>query len=196
MLKLPTMSALALLALTAPALAHVDPALHGSFMAGISHPLFGPDHVLAMLAVGLWASLIGGRALIVVPAAFVGMMLAGFALVLAGAPLPLVEPAILASVVVLGLLVAMALPVPAWAGAAVVGGFALFHGFAHGGELGAAALMEFGAGFAVSTALLHAAGIALGLGIGGLFGDHARRMVTRSLGALTALGGLVLALAA
>jgi urease accessory protein len=131
-----------------------------------------------------------------VPAAFVGMMLAGFALALAGAPLPLVEPAILASVVVLGLLVAMVLPVPVRAGAAVVGGFALFHGFAHGVELGAAALMEFGAGFAVSTALLHAAGIALGLGIGGLFGDHARRMVTRSLGALTALGGVVLALAA
>jgi urease accessory protein len=193
MLKRLTFGALALIAFTAPAFAHLDPGEHGSFMAGLSHPLFGLDHILAMVAVGLWAPLIGGRALWIVPVSFVGTMVAGFALALAGAPLPFVEPAILASVVVLGLLVALALPVPVWAGAAVAGAFALFHGHAHGGELGAAALAEFGAGFAVSTALLHGAGIALGLGIGGLFGEGAKRIVTRSLGALTALGGVWLA---
>lgn len=86
---------------SAPALAHLDPAEHGSLLAGLSHPFFGADHVLAMVAVGLWAAQIGGRALWSVPAAFVTTMMLGFALALLGAPLPFVEPAILASVVAL-----------------------------------------------------------------------------------------------
>lgn len=93
---------------SAPALAHLDPAEHGSLLAGLSHPFFGADHVLAMVAVGLWAAQIGGRALWSVPAAFVTTMMLGFALALLGAPLPFVEPAILGSVVALGLIVAMA----------------------------------------------------------------------------------------
>lgn len=184
-----------LLAGAAPAFAHLDPAEHGSLLAGISHPLFGIDHVLAMVAVGLWAALLGGRALWLVPAAFVGTMAVGFAAALWGAPLPFVEPVILASVVVIGLLAAMAFTVPAWAGMALVGFFALFHGHAHGGELGAAGALTFGIGFAVSTALLHVVGIGLGIAPASLLGGSVGRAVTRVAGAGAAFGGLWLALA-
>jgi len=179
----------------APAFAHLNPAEHGSFMAGVSHPLFGVDHILAMVAVGLWAALLGGRAIWLVPAAFVGTMAAGFVAAIWGAPLPLVEPVILASVVVIGLLAAMALKVPTWAGMLMVGFFAFFHGHAHGGELGAAGAASFGFGFALSTALLHAVGIAIGLGLGRAFGGRTGALVTRVAGALTALGGAWLVMA-
>lgn len=194
MLKRLAAAAAILIAATAPALAHLDPAAHGSFMAGVTHPVFGMDHVLAMVAVGLWAATIGGRAVIAVPAAFVGVMLAGFALALTGVSLPFVEPAILASVVALGLLVAMAVRLPVAASAGIVGVFALFHGFAHGGELGGAGALSFALGFAVATAMLHAVGVALGLALGsGLgLGDKAGRFVSRLAGGATALAGLAL----
>lgn len=182
--------AAAVLAVSAvPAFAHLDPAEHGSLMAGFSHPLSGLDHILVMIAVGLWAAQIGGRALWAVPAAFVGTMAGGFALALAGISLPFVEPAILASVVALGLLVAMAVRMETAACAAVVGIFALFHGYAHGGELGAAGALPFGTGFVIATALLHAAGIGLGMGIGKL---SAGGTLSRILGGITALAGLAL----
>jgi urease accessory protein len=188
---------LSLLSLSAaPAFAHLNPEEHGSLLAGVSHPLFGADHILAMVAVGLWAALLGGRAMWLVPSAFVGTMALGFAAAIAGAPLPLVEPVILASVVVIGLLTAVALKVPTWAGMVLVGFFALFHGHAHGAELGAAGALSFGIGFALSTALLHAIGGGLGLGIGRIFGGDTGRLVTRITGGATALGGLWLALGA
>lgn len=174
---------------SAPAFAHLDPAEHGSVMAGLSHPLFGADHVLAMIAVGLWAAQIGGRALWSVPAAFVATMVLGFILAHAGAPLPFVEPAILASVVALGLVVAMAVRLDAAAAAAIVAAFALFHGHAHGGELGSAGAWSFAAGFVTSTALLHLAGIGLGIGLARLAN---RGVVTRLLGGLTAIAGAAL----
>jgi urease accessory protein len=180
----------------APALAHLNPDEHGSFAAGLSHPLFGVDHILAMVAVGLWAALLGGRALWLVPAAFVGTMATGFAAALSGVPLPFVEPVILASIVVIGLLAAMALRVPAWAGMAMAGFFAFFHGHAHGGELGSAGVLSFGAGFAISTALLHAAGIGIGLGLGRIFGSETGRLITRVAGSATVFGGVWLALGA
>ncbi|GLS29996.1 urease accessory protein [Mesorhizobium albiziae] len=180
----------------APAFAHLDPAEHGSFAAGLSHPLFGVDHILAMVAVGLWSALLGGRALWLVPSAFVATMAVGFVAALVGIPLPFVEPVILASVVVIGLLAAAALRVPASAGMAMVGFFALFHGHAHGGELGAAGSLAFGVGFVVATALLHAAGVGIGLGFGRGFGGDAGRLITRVAGGVTALGGVWLALGA
>jgi urease accessory protein len=184
---------LALLALgTAPAFAHLDPGEHGSFAAGFTHPIFGLDHVLAMVAVGLWAATVGGRAMIGVPAAFVASMVLGFVLALNGAELPFVEPAILASVVALGFLVALAVRLPLPAGMAIVAAFGLFHGYAHGGEMGAATAFEYGAGFAVATALLHVAGIGLGLLIGRLRGRLSGGIV-RALGAATGLAGLWLA---
>ncbi|MBX3581932.1 MAG: HupE/UreJ family protein [Rhizobiaceae bacterium] len=185
-----------LLALSAvPAFAHLNPDEHGSFIAGVSHPLFGMDHVLAMIAVGLWAALLGGRAVWLVPSAFVGTMCFGFAAALLDLPLPFVEPAILASVVVIGLLAAVALNVPTGFAMMLVGFFALFHGHAHGGELGAATALPYGIGFAVSTALLHAAGIATGAGLGRTLGRDTGRFATRLAGGATALAGLWLVIA-
>jgi urease accessory protein len=176
-----------------PAAAHLPPGEYGSFLAGATHPLFGLDHVLAMIAVGLWAAQIGGRAIWKVPSAFVFAMLAGFGLALAGLPLPFVEPMILASIILLGLAVALALrPSSVWAMAAVAG-LALFHGHAHGGELGSAAAMQFGAGFALATAGLHAAGLLIAL----LFAralQHGSGVLVRALGGLTGLAGALLAL--
>ena len=174
---------------TAPAFAHLNPEEHGSFMAGFSHPLFGLDHILVMVAVGLWASQIGGRALWLVPAAFIGTMAFGFGLAVAGVDLPFVEPAILASVVALGLLVAMAARFDTVASAALVAAFALFHGHAHGGELGAAGAASFGIGFVVATALLHAAGIAIGIGVARIANGA---ILARIIGGLTAVTGVAL----
>ncbi|MDX0565688.1 protein hupE [Sinorhizobium medicae] len=171
---------------SAPALAHLDPAEHGSLLAGLSHPFFGADHVLAMVAVGLWAAQIGGRALWSVPAAFATTMMLGFALALLGAPLPFVEPAILASVVALGLIVAMAVRLDVSMAAAVVAVFAIFHGHAHGGELGNAGAWSFAAGFLIATVLLHIAGLGLGMGLSRLAN---RGIVARILGGVTALAG-------
>jgi urease accessory protein len=197
MFKRVSLSAAIFAAAAAPAFAHLDPEAHGSFMAGFSHPLFGMDHILVMVAVGLWAAQIahgtgfqhGKRnALWIVPAAFVTTMAVGFALAIAGIGLPFVEPAILASVIALGLLVAMAVHLPTPASAAIVAIFALFHGHAHGGELGSAGALQFGIGFVAATALLHLAGIVAGLGI-----SRFSPRVARILGGITALLGLSLA---
>ncbi len=178
------------IAATLPAFAHLNPAEHGSLAAGFSHPLFGLDHILAMVAVGLWAAMQGGRALWLVPTAFVGTMALGFAAAIAGMPLPFVEPVILASVIFIGIAIALALPIPTSAIAATVGFFAFFHGHAHGGELGAAGAWQFAAGFILATAVLHVVGIAIGL----LFGRFGGKGLTRIAGAATAFGGLYLAI--
>lgn len=188
MLKRLSFTAALMTLAASPAFAHLDPEAHGSLMAGISHPLFGADHILAMVAVGIWASQIGGRALWAVPAAFVTMMAVGFGLAVAGVELPFVEPAILASVIGLGLLVAAAVRLPVAASAAVVGLFALFHGHAHGGELGAAGALQFGLGFLIATAALHGAGVALGLGV-----TRLGPAVARILGLATVVGGAAIA---
>ncbi|MGD9862429.1 MAG: HupE/UreJ family protein [Pseudodonghicola sp.] len=174
-----------------PALAHLNPDEHGSFMAGASHPISGADHILAMVCVGLWAALLGGRALWLVPAAFVGAMSLGFLAALAGMPLPFVEPMILASSVVLGLLVAVAARMPVAAGAAVVAVFAVFHGHAHGAEMGGATAFSYLAGFGLVTAALHAAGLSLGI----VLGKASRLAALRGAGVLVAAAGSALALA-
>jgi urease accessory protein len=181
-------AAAALAALAAPAHAHVGIGATTSLGAGFAHPLSGLDHIAAMVAVGLWAALKGGRAVWVWPAAFVGVMLVGGALGIAGVAVPLVEPGILASVVALGLLVALAADLPVAAGAAIIGVFALFHGHAHGAEIPeTAGGLEYLAGFALATALLHAAGIGAGLLLGSRF-----RGVVRLAGAATAAAGLAM----
>lgn len=180
---------------TAPAFAHLDPLEHGSLAAGFTHPLFGFDHILAMVAVGLWAASVGGKALWAVPAAFVGTMAVGFGAALVGMPLPFVEPVILASVIFIGIMVALALPLPTAGVAAVVAFFALFHGHAHGGEMGEAGAFGYAGGFLVATALLHAIGVALGAGLGRALATTRGAIVTRIAGGLTALGGLWLVIA-
>lgn len=177
-----------LAAMTAPAFAHIDPAEHSSLMTGFSHPFSGVDHMLAMVAVGLWAAQLGGKAKWIVPGAFVSMMAAGFLMAMNNAYLPFVEPGILASVIGLGLLIALAVRVPTLASAAVVGVFALFHGHAHGGELGAATPLSFAVGFILATAVLHAIGAGLGMALAGR-----SSLIGRSLGLAAALGGAVLA---
>ncbi|HEY0235095.1 MAG TPA: HupE/UreJ family protein [Afipia sp.] len=159
---------LLLIALVAPtvAMAHPGHVEATGFLAGAEHPFTGLDHVVVMIAVGLWAALKGGRALWIWPLAFVVVMLAGGALGMAHVPLPFVEPAILASVVVLGLMVTFAVDLPVWLGAAIIGAFALFHGHAHGFEapenVGG---VEYMAGFALATATLHGLGIAIALSL-------------------------------
>ena len=173
-----------------PALAHLNPEEHGSFAAGFTHPVFGADHVLAMLCVGLWAALLGGRALWHLPVGFVAAMGLGFGLALFGIGLPFVEPAILASVLVLGVLVALAVRLPARGAVAVVAAFGLFHGHAHGAEIGAATAAGYLAGFALATMALHLAGLTLGLALSRL---HLIRL-TRGAGGLVALAGAWLAI--
>jgi urease accessory protein len=192
MLKRLAAAAIFLLA-PATAFAHVGHDLAGqgfgaSFMAGFLHPITGADHLLAMLAVGLWAALAGRPALWLWPAAFLAAMLAGFLLAPAGVVLPFVEPMILASVIGLGILAALAFrPHPAL-GAALVALFGLFHGHAHGAEAGEAMLSGFGGGFLLATAALHLGGVAAGLALG-----RYGHMPGRIAGGVTALSGLALA---
>lgn len=141
--------------------AHTGHHAVAGFSSGFGHPFSGLDHLLAMIAVGLWAVQQGGRALWAVPAAFVAAMLAGGALAWMGLPLPHVETGIAVSVLVLGLLVAMRRRWGAVIGMAIAAGFALFHGYAHGLEMPQASSPAlYAAGFTLATALLHAAGVA------------------------------------
>jgi urease accessory protein len=150
-------------ALVSPALAHTGVEETNSFASGIAHPLNGADHILVMVAVGLWGVLAGGRAIWVWPMAFVTTMLAGFAAATLGLQMPLVDPVVWSSIIILGLFVALEVKAPVWLGAAIVGFFAFFHGHAHGTEATAGSLVPYAAGFAFATAGLHATGIGLGV---------------------------------
>lgn len=177
--------ALALAALPGAALAHAG-ADAGGLSAGLAHPVGGADHLLAMVAVGLWAAQAGGRAAGAAPAAFVLALAAGAGLAAAGWPVPAVEPLILASVVVLGAAVALALRPSLWAVLPAVALFGLAHGAAHGLEAPAAGGPGYAAGFVIATLALHGLGYGLGrLVAGGL--------VLRGLGGATAAAGLALA---
>ncbi len=183
--------ALAFALIAAPASAHLSPEEHGSFMAGLTHPLMGLDHVLAMIGVGLWGAVLGGRARGALPTIFVASMVMGFGLALRGLPLPLVEPMVLGSVLLLGSAVGLMVRLPLAAAGALTGLFGLFHGHAHGGELGSAGALAFGLGFVASTAILHASGLLIAWGYS--TGQRHARLV-RGMGWATALGGLWLAI--
>ena len=157
-------TALALAALSAPAFAHTGVgATHGVF-AGFTHPFSGIDHVLVMLAVGILAAQLSGRAYYLLPLTFISMMIVGAGLGVGGVALPFVEIGIAVSVLVMGVLVAMGWQLPTAFAMALVGSFAVFHGFAHGAEMPLAASgVAYGAGFVFATGLLHVAGIGLGL---------------------------------
>ncbi len=142
------------------ALAHVNVGETAGFLHGFLHPIGGLDHILAMVGVGLWAAQLGGKAVWAVPLAFVVAMAIGGILGIIGTPLPLVEPAIIASDLILGGLVVLATPFPLWASAGLVGCLAIFHGFAHGAEMPAdSSGLAYSAGFMLATLGLHLAGI-------------------------------------
>src|SRR6188474_1601213 len=123
-----------LLLFAVPALAHTGSST-GGFIGGFAHPLFGPDHVVAMVAVGLWGAFLGPPAIWLLPVVFPLVMAFGGVLAILGVPVPAAETGIAASAIVLGLMVALAARPPLWSAAVLVGAFAIFHGYAHGKEL-------------------------------------------------------------
>jgi urease accessory protein len=186
-MKIRFLLAAAATVLASPALAHTGVAEHGhGLAAGLAHPLGGADHLLAMVAVGLWAGLVGGRAVWVWPAAFVTAMAAGGLLGMAGVPLPFAEAAIAASVIALGAIIGLNVQAPVALGAALCALFALFHGHAHGSELPAAAsALGYAAGFLTATTALHLGGLLMAR----VMAQGAPRRLTRLAGAAMAVAG-------
>jgi urease accessory protein len=174
------------------ALAHTGHLDTSGLAHGFIHPISGIDHVLAMVAVGVLAAQLGGRALWLVPLSFVGVMAAAGALGMAGIQLPFAELGIALSVIVLGLAIAFPIELPALAAMAVVGFFAVFHGQVHGAEMPAAAsALPYAVGFIGATALLHATGVGLGL-LFGLEGGKLGHHVVRLGGGAMALFGVAI----
>jgi urease accessory protein len=171
----------------APAWAHEGEGLTGGFVSGFLHPLVGPDHVVAMIAVGLWGAFLGAPAIWVLPIVFPLVMAFGGVLGVLGVPLPAVETGIGASAVVLGLVVAFAARPPLWVAAVIVGAFAIFHGHAHGAELpDSANAISYSLGFVMATGMLHLLGIAFGL----LVRWPAGKLAVRAAGGAIALAGV------
>jgi urease accessory protein len=192
--SLPYAAILALAAAIAPqaAFAHVGVGDTSGFAHGFWHPVGGLDHVLAMVAVGMFAANLGGRALWAVPLTFVAIMGVGGALGIAQVGVPYVEIGIALSVVVLGALVALQVKWPVAAAMVLVGLFAIFHGHAHGEEMPMdASGAAYAAGFMMATALLHLAGIALGMGIQAIGSAYWHRTAQVS-GSAMALAGIAI----
>jgi urease accessory protein len=167
--------------------AHTEEGVVGGFISGFLHPVYGPDHVVAMVAVGMWGAFLGSPAIWLLPVVFPLVMAFGGALGVIGVPLPLVEVGIASSAIVLGLMVLLAVRPPLWVAAVLVGAFGIFHGHAHGTELPAASNpLSYAIGFVLATGLMHLAGIAFGL-----LADLPRgRLVVRIAGGLISASGL------
>ena len=182
-----------LLLLPLAAQAHPGAGHDHGLLAGLTHPLGGLDHLLAMLAVGVWSAQQGGRALWALPIAFVSMLLVGGALGIAGIGIPYIEQGIQMSLLVFGLAIVLSLRVAPFVGALLVGAFAIFHGHAHGSEMDVAtAVLPYCVGFAVATAALHGTGIVAMLAMA----RSARaRLCERAAGLTVALSGGWFALA-
>jgi urease accessory protein len=177
---------IAILAFSTQAFAHTGQGDVGGFSHGFLHPIFGPDHVIAMVAVGLWGVFLGPPAIWALPIVFPLVMAFGGLLGILEVPLPGVETGIALSAVVLGVCVAFALRSPLWVAAAIVGAFAIFHGHAHGAEMpGSSDPFAYAIGFVVATGLLHLCGIAFGF----LARWPAGAMAVRTAGALIAVTG-------
>lgn len=167
-----------------PALAHTGDVGGSGFLSGLTHPIFGWDHVAAMVAVGLWGAFLGRPAIWLLPIIFPAVMAVGAAAGIAGIPLPAVEAGIALSGVVLGLVVLFAFRAPLWLAAVLVGAFAIFHGHAHGTELpDAANPFAYASGFVIGTGLLHLAGI----GFGTLASTRTGAIAVRAAGAVISL---------
>ena len=176
---------MALIIMVFSGIAQAHPGHGGGYMAGITHPFSGLDHLLAMLAVGIWAAQLGGRARWLVPGSFVVLMAVAGSAGMAGiGALPMVESGIATSVLLLGLLIAFSVKVPVALSASIVGLFAVFHGYAHGAEMPQLSTpWVYGIGFVLSTAALHGMGLLLGHGL------HKRISSLRALGAIIAASG-------
>ena len=182
------LGALAALLVAVPAWAHTPGLMRGDFTEGLLHPLTGVDHVLAMVSVGIWAALLGGRRVWQLPLAFLGVMAIGGVLGFSGLPMFAVEQMIALSVLVLGLVIAVSARLPQVLSFALVAAFALFHGHAHGTELAAGASpVLYSLGFLAATALLHGLGIGFGLSLG-----RRSTWVYRLAGSAICLAGIVL----
>ncbi len=170
------------------ALAHAGAdTLAGGFWSGFLHPVLGWDHVVAMVAVGLWGAFLGSPAIWLLPVVFPTVMALGGVLGIFGVDLPGVEVGIAASALVIGAAVALAWRAPIGLAAVLVGAFAVFHGHAHGTELPEAAhAVAFSVGFVLATGMLHVGGIALGL----LIRWPAGRWAVRAGGGAISLAGL------
>jgi len=172
------------------ALAHTGHGDTSGLIHGFLHPLGGLDHILAMLAVGVLAGVLGGRALWLVPLSFVAMMVSGFALGIAGVSLPFVEMGIAVSSIVIGAAAAWGRPLPVAGAMALVGIFAIFHGHAHGAEMPATADgLAYAGGFVAASLLLHLAGIAGTVAVSTLLGRYGR-VAARLAGGVFALAGI------
>jgi urease accessory protein len=179
---------LAMLSITAgPTFAHSENGTAIDFAGGFTHPIFGPDHVIAMVAVGLWGAFLGMPAIWLLPVVFPLVMAVAGALGVLGVPLPGVEIGIALSAIALGGMVAFAAKPPLWVAAVLVGAFAVFHGHAHGTELPVGAdAIAYSMGFVVATGMLHVSGIAFG----GLSHWPAGRVAVRAAGGVIALIGV------
>jgi urease accessory protein len=183
---LAALAAAALLLAPGPAAAHIIQAGAGGFTSGFTHPLTGPDHFLAMFAVGIWGAQMGGRSIWELPVAFPLIMTVGGIAGLLGLPLPHVELGIALSIIGLGLCIALAWRPVELVSIAVIGVFAIFHGYAHGAELPRAAdPADFAVGFVLATGMIHLLGIGAGLALGKPLGGRLARL----LGLAIALGG-------
>lgn len=185
---LPALLALLVLA-AAPeiASAHITQEGNGGFLHGFEHPLSGADHLLAMFCVGLWGAQMGGRSVWGLPIAFPLIMVVGGVMGIAGIPLPAIESGIALSIIVLGAAIALVWRPPEWLALAVIGLFAICHGYAHGAELPAAAdPADFAIGFVIATGLIHLAGIGVGLGLNRI----REGQISRVIGGLIGLGGV------
>ena len=176
---------LAVILFATNAFAHTEGAIDdGGLFIGFLHPVKGLDHILAMLAVGMWGAQLGGRALWGLPVAFPLVMAMGGVLGIVEVPLPQIELGIAVSVIVLGTLIAFRARLPLWAAGVIVAFFAVFHGYAHGAELpGAANAIPYSLGFVVATGLIHLAGIGIGM----------VKEIVRGETVLRVLGGMVAA---
>jgi urease accessory protein len=158
------LAALFLLSPLTSALAHTSTGVAVGLESGFIHPITGLDHLVAMVAVGLWGAQLGNPAIWVLPITFPLVMALGGLLGLSGVPLPLTEPVVALSGIALGLLIALHARAPLWVAALIVGVFAIFHGYAHGRELpDAASPTAYAVGFVTATGLLHLAGIVIGI---------------------------------
>jgi urease accessory protein len=167
------------------ALAHIGQGdIGGGFLAGVAHPVLGPDHVVAMVAVGMWGAQLGAPAIWVLPVTFPLVMALGGVLGAAGVPVPGIEIGIAVSAIVLGAMVLLAARPPLWIAGVLISVFAVFHGHAHGAELPQSVnVISYSVGFVVATGALHAFGILIGV---------ANRWAAGA-GALRAGGGLIAA---